>query len=253
MLMHALSAVCSCALLYRRLRGFAWLALFLLLGACASKPGADGQLASHFDPKYLAKTDIDRVVDTSREQVQESLLRIAEKLYRRNPREWKKAGLPDRDSALARLHHYRSSPPPELAGRREGAAALQGFAADYEGDRVEALIFGLLTMVDAAFEHKDEFFILDVLDPQKLYNCARNMEIAVWKLAAARDAQGEPLILSNEMEGLQRNLSFEREFGRVIGLLDFMSRIVADKNGRTITRVSHSLATSFFLPVGLLK
>lgn len=229
------------------------LGLLLLLPACATKPGADGRAETHFNPKYLAKTEIDRVVDTSREQVMESLLLVADKLYRRNPREWKKAGLADRDAALARLRSYRDQAPAELAGRKEGAAAIQAFSPDYTGDRVEALMYGLLTMVDAAYEHKDEFFILDSLNEQKLYNCARNMEIAVWKLASARTEAGEPLVFSNEMDGLQRNLSFEREFGRVIGLLDFMSKIVADKNGRTVSRVTHSLATSLFLPVGLLK
>lgn len=224
-----------------------------LLGACATKPGPQGRSETHFDPKYLVKTDIDRVVDTSREQVMEGLLRIADKLYRRNPREWKKAGLADREAALARLGRYRDEAPLELAGRREGPAALQAFSPDYAGDRIQALLYGLLTMVDAAYEHKDEFFVLDSLDEQKLYNCARNMEIAVWKLAAARSDSGEPLLLANELDGGSRNLSFEREFGRVIGLLDFMSKVVADKNGRTITRVTHSLATSLFLPVGLLK
>ena len=229
------------------------LLLCLLLGGCAVKPGADGRAETRFDPRYLAKTDIDRVVDTSREQIMESLLLVADKLYRRNPREWKKAGLSDREAALARLRGYRSQAPAELAGRREGAAAIQAFSPEYSGDRVEALMYGLLTMVDAAYEHKDEFFILDSLNEQKLYNCARNMEIAVWKLAAARDGAGESLLLSNEIGNLQRNLSFEREFGRVIGLLDFMSKVVADKNGRAVSRVTHSLATSFFLPVGLLK
>lgn len=229
------------------------LSVLLLLGACAVKPGGDGHAEIRFDPKYLAKTDIDRVVDASREQVMESLLLVADKLYRRNPREWKKGGLPDREAALARLRDYRNQAPAGLAGRREGAAAIQAFSPEYAGDRVEALMYGLLTMVDAAYEHKDEFFILDSLNEQKLYNCARNMEIAVWKLAAARDASGESLLLSNEIGSLHRNLSFEREFGRIIGLLDFMSKVVADKNGRTVSRVTHSLATSFFLPVGLLK
>lgn len=225
----------------------------LLLAGCATKPGADGRAKTTFDPKYLIKTEIDRVVDTSREQVMEGLLRIADKLYRRNPREWKKSGLPDREAGLARLIHYRQTPPANMGGRREGAAALQAFSPDYLNDRVEALMYGLLTMVDAAYEHKDEFFVLDSLNEQKLYNCARNLEIAVWKLAAAKDEAGEPLLYSNEADAGGRNLSFEREFGRMIGLLDFMSKIVADRNGRTVTRVTHSLATSFFLPVGLLK
>jgi hypothetical protein len=45
-------------------------------------------------------------------------------------------------------------------------------------------------MLNAAFEEKTEFFMLDELDPQKIYNSARNLEIAAWKLANARDAGG---------------------------------------------------------------
>ena len=111
---------------------------------------------------------------------------------------------------------------------------------------------GLLGMTYAAFEGKDDFYVLDDLDAQKLYNCARNFEIAVWKLSSARNAHGEILLYSNELDRNNPNLSFEREFGRIIGLLDFMSRIMADKNGRTITRVTQSVATAVFLPVGAL-
>jgi hypothetical protein len=52
----------------------------------------------------------------------------------------------------------------------------------------------------------------------KLYNSARNMEVAVWKLGHDRNAAGELLLLSNELDPANRNLSFEREFGRVMGL-----------------------------------
>mgnify|MGYP002141451058 CR=1 FL=1 len=38
----------------------------------------------------------------------------------------------------------------------------------------------------------------------------------------------------------------------VRGLLDFMAKIVADKHGRSITRLTQSIATSVFLPVGAL-
>jgi hypothetical protein len=147
----------------------------------------------------------------------------------------------------------RQAPTPEIGRWRETQAALYAFREDYQGDRVGALMYGLLTMVDEAFENRSEFFIIDDLNEQKLYNCARNLEIAIWKLSNARNAQGELLIFSNEGDGQVRNLSFEREFGRVIGLLDFLSQVVADKNGRSVTRMTQSLATAVFLPVGLLK
>jgi hypothetical protein len=237
----------------RRLILKAGLAAVALLSGCATRQGEDGRTEARVDPKYLFKTDIDRVVDASREQIMAGLWRVADKLYRRNPREWRKAGMASRAAALARLDAYRTSPPAQLEGRQEGAAALLAFNPDYGGDRVEALLYGLLTMIDAAYEHKDEFFILDSLNEQKFYNCARNMEIALWKLASARDAAGASLLLANEIGEDRQNLSFEREFGRIIGLLELISKIIADKNGRFISRAAQSLATSLFLPVGALK
>ena len=227
-----------------------FLSIFLLNG-CVSKRTADGQTETRFEPRYFAKTEIDRVVDASRAEVMEGLRRMADKLYRRNPVEWKKGGQPSREAAMARLFSGRVDFP-ELGGRSEGAAALYAFSPDYTGDRVLAVMAGLIGMVDAAFEHKDDFYVLDDLDEQKLYNCARNIEIALWKMSSTKNVAGEPLLLSNELDPNHPNLSFEREFGRVIGLLDLLSKIVADKHGRTITRITQSIATAVFLPVGAL-
>jgi len=223
----------------------------LLLAACAHHVGSDGKRETRFDPRYLAKTEVDRVIDANRAEVVKGLRRIADKLYKRNPREWRKGGNASVDAALARLFAGRVDFP-ELEGRREGAAALFAFSPAYGGDRVLALTAGLLGMVDAAFEYKTDFYLFDDLNEQKLYNCARNIEIAIWKLASSKGAGGEALLLSNELDAAHPNLSFEREFGRVIGLLDFLSHIVADKTGRSITRFTQSVATAVFLPVGAL-
>ncbi len=226
--------------------------LLAVLAGCATKVGREGQRETTVDPKYLFKNEIDRVADSSRAEVLSGLMLVADKLYRRNPREWKKSGAASREDALSRLQQ-RTTLPAMLEGQREGGAALLAFREEFGGDRVAALMLGLLTMVDAAFENKEEFFLLDSLNEQKLFNCARNMEIAIWKLAATKGADGELLLLSNQLDSANRNLSFEREFGRVIGLLDFMARIVADRNGRTLSRVTQSVATAIFLPVGFLK
>jgi hypothetical protein len=227
--------------------------LVLLLSGCATKMGKDGKTESTVDIKYLAKSEVDRIADTNRAEVMEGLMLIAEKLYKRNPKEWKKAGVESREAALARLKNrfYRSLP--ELGGMREGQAASLAFTETYTGDRVAALMLGLLTMADAAFEHKEEYYILDALNEQKLYNCARNMEVAVWKLGNDRDSAGNLYLLSNELDPANRNLSFEREFGRLMGLLDFMAKIVADRNGRGLSRVTHAVATTIFLPISFLK
>jgi hypothetical protein len=217
------------------------LLLVLTLAGCA----ASGAL----EPGQLAKTDVDRVTDAHRREVFASLRLIAEKLYRRNPREWKKDGHPSMEAALARV--FEASPPwrlPELGERRGTEAVLLALGADYRGDRVAAFVAGLGGMLHDAFNGKTEFFVMDDLDPQRLYNAARNLEIAAWKLAQARAADGSPLLLSNEIAPVP-NLSFEREFGKMIGNLDLLSRIVADKLNRTVVKVIQSMATAIFLPV----
>ncbi|MDP2811932.1 MAG: hypothetical protein Q8O34_17470 [Rhodocyclaceae bacterium] len=220
-----------------RRRACLGLLLALPLAACVSSPS------------QLAKTDIDRVAEAHRREVIGSLRLLAEKLYRRNPREWKKGGHESLEAAVARIFDPQISwRLPELEGRRGTEALLLAFREDFRGDRVAAFIGGLGGMLHTAFDEKTEFFMIDDLEPQKLHNSARNVEIAVWKLSGARDASGAPLLLSNEM-GSNPNLSFEREFGKMIGSLDLLSKIVADKTNRTVVKVIQTMATAVFLPV----
>ena len=103
-------------------------------------------------------------------------------------------------------------------------------------------------MVLLSYNGKTEFYLTDTLDAQKLYNAARNVEIAVWKLENARDAHGDLLLLTNEMTGVS-NLSFEREFGKIIAYQDAMAQIAAQRTNRTIRRAVQTLATAVFLPI----
>ena len=104
-------------------------------------------------------------------------------------------------------------------------------------------------MIFLAYNEKTQFYLTDSFDPQKLYNSARNIEIAAWKLANTRDGRGEPLLLSNDLAGDVRNLSFEREFGKMIAYQDVMAQIAAQRTNRVIRRVVQSLATAAFLPI----
>lgn len=216
-----------------------------LLSACAGN--------GNFAPGQLAKTDIDRVSESHRRDAFASLRSLAEKLYRRNPREWRKSGHASIDAALAQIFDPQLAwRLPSLEGKRGVEAIAAGFREDFQGDRVAALIGGMGGMLHAAFNGQMEFYVLDDLDPQKLYNSARNIEIAAWKLANARDAAGNLLLLSNEMQA-QQNLSFEREFGKMIGNLDLLARIIADKTNRTVVKVIQNMASAVFLPVPFLR
>lgn len=222
-----------------------------LVAGCAQTTEVT-QSVPAFEPKQLGKMDIDRVADIHRREVFVSLRLLADKLYRRNPKEWQKGGYASREAALDHLLDPRTGwRLPALGGRRGTDAVLLALSADYAGDRVAAFVAGLGDMLNVAFAEKNEFFMFDSLDPQKLYNSARNLEIAAWKLAAARDAAGQPLLLSNESATAQQpaNLSFEREFGKMIANLDLLAIALAERGQRTIARTSQSIATAVFLPV----
>lgn len=224
-------------------------ALFVLAG-CASYGTAPAKRSSGLTSAALVKTDIDRVAEAHQREVFSNLRLLAEKLYRRNPRELKKSGLPDVDKALARIfdqpHRWHFA---ELGGKRGTVAIHLAFDEAYQGDRVLAFTAGLAGMVQSAFQDKTEFFVLDDLDPQSLYNAARNVEIAVWKLSNARSPRGALYLLSNDAAGPVANLSFEREFGKMIGSLEVLSKIIADKTDRTVVKVIQSVATAVFLPI----
>ena len=93
-----------------------------------------------------------------------------------------------------------------------------------------------------------EFYIFDSLDPQKIYNASRNIEIIVWKLATKKNKKGQPFLLSNEINTLESNLSFEREFGKIIGRTDYFAFTLSEKTERTVTRVIQNFTTGIFLP-----
>jgi hypothetical protein len=235
-------------------------ALCVIVAACAAAPTlppaapATGKRAPpperSFRASDLAKSDIDIAAEAHSRECLASARLLMEKLYRRNPREWRKGGYASMDEALAHAFDPRLEFRFAELGQARGADAIVlALKPEYPGDRVFAFGVGLASMIFLAYNAKTEFYINNSLDPQKLYNSARNVEIAAWKLANSRDARGELLLLSNEMADDVRNLSFEREFGKMIAYQDVMAQIAAQRANRTIRRIVQSLATAVFLPI----
>jgi hypothetical protein len=213
------------------------------LGACA--PG-------NFRPQNLAKTDVDQVTDLHIRALEGHLRALTIKLYRRNPRELRKQPGQTLNGRLQQLF----GEPGELKfaelGDKQGVQSmLLAFDEGYAGDRVFAVMAGLTDMLRRSYNYKSEYFALDELDQQKLYNSARNIEVLVWRLSQKRDARGELFLLTNEKgeESVPDNLSFERLFGKMIALQDMMAEITADSGNRTINRVVQGAATMIFLPI----
>lgn len=225
-----------------------------LLAACSTSSiqRKDGtRSARAFSMKDLAKGDVDNVIEIHQQEILAILKTLTLKLYRRNPNEWRKGGQASAEAATATL--FEPIARWQLAPLRDASwenALREPWRADFTGDRVHALMNGLLVMHMAAFNHQTEFYLLSEVDAQKLYNAARNTEAVMWKLSNARNERGEAILVSNSMEtGGTANLSFEREFGKLIGIEDTLAKIIEDKTSRAIRFGVVNLASMIFLPI----
>ncbi|MDB5890283.1 MAG: putative lipoprotein [Polaromonas sp.] len=231
-----------------------WLAVCvfpLMLAACAGPaPVFKGQAAgAPMGASELAQSDVNRVVTLAMRDNLDSLIRLADKLYRRNPAEWRKSGLSSREDALARLRSsiHNRLPLPELQAKRDIQALALVLTPEFAGDRVAGFISASADMLITAHGGSITLYLTDSLDAQAIYNAARNMEIAAWILASRRNSAGQLLLLADEMAGNERNLSFEREFGKVIGRLDLVAMVLTEKYRRAVITYVQSFAGASFL------
>lgn len=233
------------------------LLVLTMLSACASTSQSASSIPAKPIPEQqdrssyhqLGKTDFDRMTDVEIRENTESLRLLMLKLYKRNPYELQKSTTDAAEKMVDWVfdgesqHHYRFESINNLQGTD---AIFLAFKSDYTGDRVLPFIVGMHTMLLKAHGGKTDFYLTDSIDPQHIYNVARNIEICAWKLANARDENGALYLLSNEINDQGRNLSFEREFGKMIGRTDFYAIALAEKSQRLITRMMQNIATALF-------
>lgn len=195
----------------------------------------------------LLQSNVDRMATLAMRDNLSSLYQLMDKLYQRNPREWRKTGLPNREAAEQAIHQAIESdqPLPQLGGRRDVAALSYALGEDFKGDRVGAFIYALGSMLVTAHGGRTEFYLSDSLDPQFVYNAARNVEKAAWMLAQRRDSEGRPLLLSNE----GGNLSYAVEFGKMTARLDLLAHVLEERFRRIGVNYAHGLLFLNFLPV----
>jgi len=226
-----------------------------LLSACLNNPFRENTKYTtdnnkNFDIKAVVKTDIDMVVDRHVGTLQQALDDLMLKLYLRNPKYWRLDGFTSAKNKVLSIGATNDdSLSKKLNNKRSIDSIRLAFENDFKGDRVLAFVFGLKSMLRDSYGGRDEFYLMDQLDPQKLYNAARNIEVAVWMLSNERDDKGDLYLISNELKGTLKNLSFERLFGKLIALQDSSAYIVADSTNRTIKNVIQGLAGFVFLPI----
>ena len=206
---------------------------------------------------HVAQSDVNRMASLAMRDNLQSLLRIADKLYQRNPTEWRKTSAVSREDALAQIKSAIDSqtPWPGLRERSDIGALSLALSQKFTGDRVAAFVTASADMLIKAHGNRTTFYLIHSLDAQYLHNAARNFEIAVALLGNRRTASGQPLLLSDNAPGVQRKLRFDRDFGTIIGRLDLLAEMVNEKYRRAlISYVQNTIGGTFFqlLPVDAL-
>jgi len=228
--------------------------LVVLLGGCTAAHTNRGEVKGMAGSgREMGQSDTNRIATIAMQHNLDSLYLLMDKLYRRNPAEWKKTAV-SREDAILRVRKAieQRAPWPGLQEQRDIRAMSLALTPDFAGDRVAAFIYASADMIIAAHDGKTEFFLVDSLDAQHIYNAARNMEIAVWMLGTRRNTTGQPLLLADDMGSGVRNLSFEREFGKIVGRLDLLATFMTEKYRRAgINYVQNLIGGGFiqFLPV----
>lgn len=225
------------------------IALCALLAACSSAPTRHGKVEGEsFQAGELIQSDSNRMATLAMKENLDSLVRIMDKLYRRNPGEWKKTA-ESREAAVAyvRIAIMERQPWQELQGERDVAALSLALRPDFTGDRVAAFVYAAADTIITAHGNRTSFTLVDGLNPQRVFNAARNLEIANWILNSRKSSSGQPLLLSNELAEQERNLSFEREMGKIIGRLDLVASFTTERYRRSVIGYGQGLLAGPFM------
>jgi hypothetical protein len=225
--------------------------LVLLLGGC--QPAVkDNTVKTHsFSLRDVIKSDIDKILEIQLRNSTRLLKQLMKKLYLRNPEYWRSTGFQSVDKAVDWVFapQHREAVLLKCLQNKSIDSIRLAFDEAFEGDRVLAFVYGLYGMLNDAYDNKTEFFLLDDLDPQRIYNATRNIEVAIWKLSHDRNAQHQLFLVSNALSGRIINLSFERLFGKLISIHDGNAEFIAEKTNRRIKYVIQGIARFVFLPI----
>lgn len=227
----------------------AW-AIVAALTGCAAAPTPHGKVqGADFSMQEVVQSDSNRIATLAMRDNIDSLMRLMDKLYQRNPSEWRKTAA-TREAAVAKVRSAMLAREawPALEGQRDIAGLSKALSPDFAGDRVGAFIYAMGDMLITAHGGRTSFTLVDGVHAQHIYNAARNIEIANWVLNSRKNEKGQLLLLSNHISEQERNLSFEREVGKLIARLDLVASFGTERVRRAAIGFGQALVAGPFLP-----
>jgi hypothetical protein len=206
-------------------------ALALSLAGCGINRSTN-RAESYSNHEWL-QSSANRVANLALRDNLESVRRVQLSLYRRNPREWRKWA-PSQDAAAKRVWEdvMSGAPVPQLKGATGIDAVRSAFDANFQGDRVAALVVGWTSMLKQANGNTWSQTMVDGVDAENAFRTARNIEISLWLLYAKRDDKDQPVLLSTEISDQGRNLVADRELSKVVARLDLLAAQADEKYRR---------------------
>lgn len=229
------------------------LSCLALLAACSSEPVKKEVRGDAYESRQLIQSDANRLANLAMRDNLDSLGLLLEKFYKRNPGEWRKTAASLDEARKAVIDSIRESRPWAALGDKKSIQALPlAFDPEFAGDRAAALVYGLGSMLIEVYGGRTTLYLIHGLDAQKVSNAMANIEAVMWLLASRHKPDGSPLLFSNEIGPNGRNLSFEREFGRILGRLELLAELNDEKYRRAgINYLQGIVAGPFlqFLPV----
>ena len=247
----------------------------LALGGCAEGGFLQGEDLPQ-EIKNLSKSDIDFVMDAHLRQTEQSLAELMKTLYVLNPRQLAKAVGATAEERVARILPavpYQELRFVEIGSVQDVEAMLIALDRGFGGDRVFALMVGIVSQMRIAFNHQTEFFLTDTLDPENMMNFEANLSIIrdrllrnqSWLLDWDRDAAEPPLRALDErfeqtedqsirwapaLRVRDENIDALRILDRMIGQLHLLNAILQSREQRNERSAVQAAGTVTLLPIG---
>lgn len=205
----------------------------LLLSSCISNT----------DLKVLGKSDIDTVTDMHIRALNGHLVDIILLLYKHNPGELKKNPNITVEMRVNQvIYHSTDIVYPEINNLQQVHAIELGLSPDFRGDRVFALALGIGSMLRNSYNNLDEVFMLNQLEPQMLYDSARNLEVVLARLNnLPPDIGFSPGVEHSGTDSLNARMQ------RMVSLQDMMAQISANSSQRIINTL---VRKATLIPIG---
>jgi len=201
------------------------------LAGCAATRSTER--AEDYDGREWMQSSANRIANLALRDNLQSIRRVQQSLYRRNPREWRK-NASTADDAIQRTWDaiMQAKALPALGGKSGIEAVRLAFEPAYAGDRIAALVYGWASMLKEANGDTWAQTMVDGVNAENSYRAARNMEISLWLIGSKTGADGQPLLLATEISDRGRNLVVDRELSKIVARLDLLAAQADEKYRR---------------------